>query len=89
MLFAFQIVNTQTTLSVTWCVPTTDRMILSGEFTSPALVTLIGLKLCVMEVGDFFYLATTWQYSTESKVRSYGNCNINGFTNWYSNKVEY
>jgi len=90
MLFAFQVINTKTTLRVTRCVHTTDRMILSGEFTSTALVTLIGNKLCGMEVGNFFYLAATWQYSTESKnkILRY-NCNINGFTNWYSKKVEY
>jgi len=82
--------NAQITLYVIRCVPTTDGVILSGEYTSTALVTLIGVTLCAIEGGNFFYLAATWQYSTESKnkILWYNNSNITGFTNGYSKKAE-
>lgn len=89
MLFAFQIVNAQTTLNVTRCVPTLDGVILSGEYTSTALVTLIGITLCAIEGGNFFYLAATWQDSTESiNIILWYNCSITGFTNWYSKNAK-
>jgi hypothetical protein len=87
MLFAFQIVNAQITLNVIRCVPTLDRVILSGEYTSTALVTLIGVTLYAMDGGVCFYMAATWQDSTGSinKILWY-NSSITGFTNWYSKK---
>jgi len=89
MLFAFQIVNAQTTLNVTRCVPTLDGVILSGEYTSTALVTLIGVTLCAMQGGFFFYLAATWQDSTKNRNKIlWYNSSITGFTNWYSKKAE-
>jgi len=87
MMFTFQIVNAQRTLNVTQCDPTRDGVISPGEYTSTALVTLIGVILYAMDGRLYFYLAATWQDSTESinKILWCNSC-ITGFTNWYSKK---
>jgi hypothetical protein len=62
-------------------------VILSGEYTSTTLVTLIGVTLYAMDGGVCFCMAATWQDSTESinNILWY-NSSITGFTNWYSKK---
>lgn len=65
LLFCFPFFA-QTTLTVTTGTATLDGVISPGEYTSTPLVTQNGVTLYAMDEGYYFYLAATWEDTTES-----------------------
>jgi len=66
ILFAMQIVNAQTTISVGTGTPVLDGVLGSGEWNATSITTSTGVTLNAMADGQYLYMSATWSDATES-----------------------
>lgn len=66
MLFAFQLLNAQTTITVGAGTPTLDGVLSPGEWNATSITTSNGVTLNSMADGQYLYIAAHWTDATES-----------------------
>ena len=66
MLFAFQMLNAQTTINVGAGTPTLDGVLSPGEWNATSNTTSTGVTLNAMADGQYLYMAAHWADATES-----------------------
>ncbi len=70
ILFAMQIVNAQTTISVGSGTPVLDGVLGSGEWNATSITTSTGVTLNAMADGQYLYMSATWSDATESIAKN-------------------
>ena len=66
VLFAFQMLNAQTTINVGAGTPTLDGVLSPGEWNATSNTTSTGVTLNAMADGQYLYMAAHWADATES-----------------------
>ena len=66
VLFAFQMLNAQTTITVGAGTPTLDGVLSPGEWNATSITTSTGVTLNAMADGQYLYMAAHWTDTTES-----------------------
>ncbi|OGU52993.1 MAG: hypothetical protein A2315_01145 [Ignavibacteria bacterium RIFOXYB2_FULL_35_12] len=66
LLFTFQILDAQTTISVGTGTPVLDGVLSPGEWNPTPITTSLGVTLNAMADGQYLYMAAHWNDTTES-----------------------
>lgn len=66
VLFAFQMLNAQTTINVGAGTPTLDGVLSPGEWNATSITTSNGVTLNAMADGQYLYMAAHWTDATEN-----------------------
>ena len=66
VLFAFQMLNAQTTITVGAGTPTLDGVLSPGEWNATSITTSTGVTLNAMADGQYLYMAAHWTDTTEN-----------------------